>query len=230
MVVPRGDRSTKADAADRRQPASARKAQIVQAALRLVGELGLAGVGVARIAREIGITDAALYKHFRSREEILLAVHQQLSERVFAWLDSAQASNPVDRLREIGEVHAGRLSADVEYFNAPMFQYNSWICRDAVYEQVATGRQETRRWFMNLVEDGKAQGCIRSDIDTDLLVAEVLAWIWWEDLSYLQDREKEWAARTSAAMFAAILDRITVTGTKSTDVACSPVPPPSQAS
>jgi len=210
MVVGREELSAKPRATDRQPRGSSRKAQIVRAAMRLVGELGLAGVSVARIAQVVGITDAALYKHFRSREEILLAVHRQLSQRVFAWLKSAQAPNAVDRLREMGEGHAGHLSADVEYFNAPMFQYNSWICRDAVYDQVAKGREETRRWLMNLVEEGKAQGCIRSDIDTDLLVAEVLAWIWWEDLSYLQDREKEWAVGTSAAMFAAILDRISL--------------------
>ena len=37
----------------------------------------------------------------------------------------------------------------------------------------------------------KAQGSIRGDIDTDLIVAELFAWIWWEDLSYLEGLDTE---------------------------------------
>lgn len=194
----------------RRQPAAVRKAQIVRAAQRLIGQYGLAGVSMKLIAGAIGISDAALYRHFDSREDILIAAYQNLTKRVLAWLHSGQASDVIDRLREIGEAHAGLLSADVEYFNAPQFQYTSWTQRDRVYDQVLQRRVRVRRWFIDLVEEGKKQGCINRSIDTDLIVAELLAWIWWEDLSYLQDPEAKLASKTSAAMFAGILRRISV--------------------
>jgi len=186
----------------------ARKAEIVQATVRLVGEHGVAGVSLKRIAGAVGISDAALYRHFNSREEILIAAHAKLRKRVVAWLSSAQAPSAIDRLREIGEAHARHLSMDIQYFNAPMFQFSSWIAPDPVHEQVVKGRVGVRQWFTNLVEEGKEQGCIDRDIPTSLIVAEILARIWWEDLSYLQDLETEVATKTSAAMFAGILDRI----------------------
>lgn len=135
-----------------------------------------------------------------------------LTERVFAWLMSAQGPDAIGRLQEIGEAHSRLLSSDVEYFTAPMFQFNSWICRDGVYEHVVRRRRATRQWFTDLVHEGKAEGCMRSDIDTDVAVAEILAWVSWEDLSYLQDRNEAVASAVSAAVFAGIVERIGVRG------------------
>ncbi len=67
---------------------------------------------------------------------------------------------------------------------------------------------EMLRWYADLVEEGKAQGSIRADIETDLIVAELFAWIWWEDLSYLEGLDTEMTLKGSANMFARLLDRI----------------------
>ena len=97
---------------------------------------------------------------------------------------------------------------DIEGFNAPMFQFISWLPRDRVREHVVQRRIEMLQWYAELVEEGKAQGSIRADIDTDLIVGELFAWIWWEDLSYLEGLDTEATLRGSAAMFARLIDRI----------------------
>jgi hypothetical protein len=65
------------------------------------------------------------------------------------------------------------------------------------------------RWYADLVEEGKAQGSIRADIETDLIVSELFAWIWWEDLSYLEGLDTEVTLKGSANMFTRLLARIT---------------------
>jgi AcrR family transcriptional regulator len=191
-----------------RLPGVERRAQIVQATLRLVAEHGLAGASMSRIAEAVGISNAALYRHFASREDILIAAHDALIQRVFAWLNSSQAPNVIDRLREMGTSHARIFSKDIEGFNAPMFQFISWIPRDRVRDHVVRRRVEMLRWYADLIEEGKAQGSIRADIDTDLIVAELFAWIWWEDLSYLEGLDTNSTLKGSANMFARLLARI----------------------
>jgi AcrR family transcriptional regulator len=191
-----------------RLPGVERRAQIVQATLRLVAEHGLAGASMSRIAEAVGISNAALYRHFASREDILIAAHDALIQRVFAWLNSSQAPNVIDRLREMGTSHARIFSKDIEGFNAPMFQFISWIPRDRVRDHVVRRRVEMLRWYADLIEEGKAQGSIRADIDTDLIVAELFAWIWWEDLSYLEGLDTDSTLKGSANMFARLLARI----------------------
>ena len=173
-----------------------------------MAEHGLAGASMSRIAEAVGISNAALYRHFDSREDILIAAHDVLIDRVFAWLKSSQAPSVMDRLREMGDSHAAIFSKDIEGFNAPMFQFISWIPKDRVHDHVVERRMEMLRWYADLVEEGKAQGSIRADIETDLIVSELFAWIWWEDLSYLEGLDTEMTLKGSANMFARLSARI----------------------
>jgi AcrR family transcriptional regulator len=204
---PEGAVTTSPDGQGRR-PGSERRAQIVQETLRLIAEHGLAGASMSRIAEAVGISNAALYRHFDSREDILIAAHDVLIERVFSWLKSSRAPNVMDRLREMGDSHAAIFSKDIEGFNAPMFQFISWIPRDRVHDHVVQRRMEMLRWYADLVEEGKTQGTIRTDIETDLIVSELFAWIWWEDLSYLEGLDTEMTLKGSANMLARLLARI----------------------
>jgi TetR/AcrR family fatty acid metabolism transcriptional regulator len=191
-----------------RVPGVLRKAQIIEATLRLIAEHGLAGTSMSRIAEEVGISNAALYRHFASRDDIVIAAHNSLIARVFAWLTSSRAADVMDRLRELGRTHAEIFSKDIEGFNAPMFQFISWLPRDRVREHVVRRRIEMLRWYAELVDEGKAQGSIRRDIETELIVAELFAWIWWEDLSYLEGLDREATLAASADMFDRLLARI----------------------
>jgi hypothetical protein len=110
----------------------------------------------------------------------------------------------------MGESHARIFSKDIEGFNAPMFQFISWIPKDRVRDHVVRRRMEMLQWYADLIEEGKAQGSIRPDIETDLIVAELFAWIWWEDLSYLEGLDTEATLRGSANMFTRLLARISV--------------------
>jgi len=199
-----------------RLPGAARRAQIIEATLRLVAEHGLVGASMSRIADAVGISNAALYRHFDSREDILIGAHDALMDRIFAWLKSSEAPNVVDRLRWMGESHAPMFSRDIEGFNAPMFQFISWIPKDRVHDHVVKRRLEMIRWYADLVEEGKAQGSIRTDIETDLIVSELFAWIWWEDLSYLEGLDTETTLKGSANMFARLLTRISAGDVDST--------------
>jgi AcrR family transcriptional regulator len=164
---------------------------------------------MSRIAEAVGVSNAALYRHFDSREDILIAAHDSLIERVYGWLNSSQAPSVLDRLREMGTSHAAIFSKDIKGFNAPMFQFISWIPRDRVHDHVVRRRVEMLRWYAELVEEGKAQGSISADIETDLIVSELFAWIWWEDLSYLEGLDTDMTLRGSANMFNRLLARIT---------------------
>ncbi|CAN5801339.1 hypothetical protein BH10ACT1_BH10ACT1_11360 [soil metagenome] len=48
--------------------------EILAAASRLIGELGVGGTPMSRIAREVGLKQSSLYYYFRRKEEILAAL------------------------------------------------------------------------------------------------------------------------------------------------------------
>ena len=51
-----------------------RKVEIISAVLRLVDRVGVNGVTTKRISLEVGVAEGALYKHFRSKNEIFLRI------------------------------------------------------------------------------------------------------------------------------------------------------------
>ena len=89
------------------QTRNARRDQVVSAVLKLIGEHGMRGVTTAAVAREVGMSEANLYRHFKNKQEILsetiTRIGQELSNNVDTVVKSSAA--PIDRLKNIFLLH-----------------------------------------------------------------------------------------------------------------------------
>jgi AcrR family transcriptional regulator len=84
----------------RRRPAG-RKAMISAAARKLAADRGFAGVSLDDIAREVGVTPAALYRHFPGKEALAEAVLIEVVDRFTVIADAALAGDGgLERLTE----------------------------------------------------------------------------------------------------------------------------------
>jgi TetR/AcrR family transcriptional regulator len=75
--------------ASARLPTEERQALIVAAAIALAGRNSPAAITTGDIAREVGVTQGALFKHFPSREAIWLAVMEWVTQHLLARLENA---------------------------------------------------------------------------------------------------------------------------------------------
>ncbi|KJK21474.1 hypothetical protein UB46_27170 [Burkholderiaceae bacterium 16] len=64
--------------------------RILEIAARRFRERGFSGVGLAEIAREAGITPAAFYRHFASREAILAEAVHEAARSLDTWAAASQ--------------------------------------------------------------------------------------------------------------------------------------------
>jgi AcrR family transcriptional regulator len=76
-------------------PTTPAQSRIVDAALLLFGEHGISGTSLQMIADAIGVTKAAVYHQYNTKDEIVLAV----AEVVLAGLESAVAAAEAERSR-----------------------------------------------------------------------------------------------------------------------------------
>jgi len=81
--------------AAQRLPTEERQALIVAAAIELAGQTSPAAITTADIAREVGVTQGALFKHFATREAIWLAVMEWVTGQLLARLEGA-AQTPAE--------------------------------------------------------------------------------------------------------------------------------------
>ena len=79
--------------------AGQRRAQILQAATGLFIDQGYHGLSMRQIAEALGVTKAALYYHFKDKEELFLAVLTAYLEKLEAKLDQIQAQPGSNRER-----------------------------------------------------------------------------------------------------------------------------------
>ena len=61
-----------------------RREQIAEAALSLVADQGLRRLSVAAVARRVGLVPSGIYRHFKSKDEILAAVLDRIEARLLA--------------------------------------------------------------------------------------------------------------------------------------------------
>ncbi len=66
-----------------RKPADARRSEIARAALKVIAEQGLGRFTALAIAREVGLSDGALFRHFPTKEAIVAAAIDRVEEVLF---------------------------------------------------------------------------------------------------------------------------------------------------
>ena len=81
---------------------------LIQAALVLIAERGLAGFAVAELARAVGVSPAAPYRHFRDRDAVVAEVarrgFESLAEELTAAVEAVR-SNPVAAVERCAQAH-----------------------------------------------------------------------------------------------------------------------------
>jgi AcrR family transcriptional regulator len=81
-----------------RESTELRQTQIADAALKVIAESGLGRFTAAEIAKEVGISDGGLFRHFPNKEAIVMAAIERADELLFAQLPTDK--DPLMRLRE----------------------------------------------------------------------------------------------------------------------------------
>lgn len=155
-----------------RQPTEERRKQIAQAALKIIAERGLGKFTTSAIAREVGLTDGALFRHFQSKEEIVLAIIDYIEEKLFQGFPP-QGKDPLERL---GTLIRRRLD---------FLSENPFLVRLIFSEQLAqaSGEQGVRKvremqtrtiaFIRSSLEEAVKAGLIRDGLSVDDLTVIV---------------------------------------------------------
>lgn len=173
-----------------RKSQSERRQEIIEATLELLGEYGLEGTTVSRIAAAVGLTPGALYRHFESRAALLDAANKQASERSTDWLHTAHDPNVLCRLEALGASHNAWAKDNLSTIVRPFFLEVAVSDRPELADQLTLARIRLYPVLMDLAEEGKRQGSIRADVDSADVAWAMLGHIWIEDIAFLLGGEQ----------------------------------------
>jgi AcrR family transcriptional regulator len=88
-------------------PADQRRASIVASVVQLAASRNPAEISTTAIAEQLGLTQGALFKHFPSKDALLVAVIEWVDATINTRLDAAEApaADPLDALERIFMAH-----------------------------------------------------------------------------------------------------------------------------
>ncbi|MEW5734112.1 MAG: helix-turn-helix domain-containing protein [Thermodesulfobacteriota bacterium] len=136
--------------------------KILEAAARLFARFGFKKTSVDEIAVEAGIVKSTLYQHFRSKDDILLAVvvRQAREARALALAQVARIEDPLDRLRALAELGWDFLRERpllATMISDPAVPLSKVLRSDLV----ALAEGEMMGILQKIIEEGQALGRIR---------------------------------------------------------------------
>jgi AcrR family transcriptional regulator len=80
---------------------TAAQTRVLDAALKLIAERGVSGTSLQMIADELGVTKAAVYRQFKTKEEIVVAITERELGQLEDALEAAEAEENRLRAREV---------------------------------------------------------------------------------------------------------------------------------
>lgn len=149
-----------------RLSAEERQEEIIRAAVDLAGEQGVDGVTTQDMAKAVGVTQGAIFRHFPSKDMIWLAVIHWVRGRLMSVIDVAaeQGSDPLDALEKMFFAHLGF----VEKVPAiPKIIFTSQLLRKnpKIRELVRSILVDYEVKVTGLLAQAKAQRLVRPDLD-----------------------------------------------------------------
>jgi AcrR family transcriptional regulator len=158
------------------------RTRLLNTATRLFYADGLHAVGVDRVIAEAQVTRATLYRHFPSKDDLLVAYLGQVDEAIRGRTETAQASDagPDDAIRSIARSIADDirspgfhgcafLNATAEYpdpdhpVHRAVLKHREWFLSTMTELFAATGKPDPElaaRHFVMLRDGAMAAGCL----------------------------------------------------------------------
>ncbi|WP_019550920.1 TetR/AcrR family transcriptional regulator [Thermus scotoductus] len=156
---------------------TATRNRILEEAARLFTEKGYEATSVQDLAEALGLSKAALYHHFRSKEEVLYEISQQALEGLLLEGKKALAvSDPREALLRFMEGHA-RFFEENRPFFATMLQGLQSLSPEK-QGQIVTLRDQYEEILRTLLRRGMEKGVFRP-VDVALAGRAVLSLLNW---------------------------------------------------
>ena len=143
----------------------ARQEQIVEAALELIGAEGVYALSIVGIAERVGIVPSALYRHFKSKDDVLDGVLELLRKRLLSNVKNVRKQTPdaLQRLRLLLTKQARMLNENRAIPHVVFSDgiYTGHPDRKAKVAEIITTYLEQ---IQKIIEEGKQNGTIRQDV------------------------------------------------------------------
>ncbi len=149
---------------------TARQIEITEVALELINEKGIQGLTIKNLAKKIGITEPAIYRHYDSKIDILIAVldlFKQNTEQLFE-RELQNGNNAIDKIEHLFTQHFTTLSATPSLVSV-IFSEEIFRNEPVLIDKISEVIDKNDKILTTIIVNGQKSGEIRTDIEAKYL-------------------------------------------------------------
>jgi AcrR family transcriptional regulator len=154
-----------------------RRDQIMHAALKIIARRGVSGLTTAAIANEARMSEANLYRHFASKEDILAATIESVAGEIEKNFSGAfrKGTNPAAGLRAFFRLQLALMGGNS---GIPRFLFSEELHgAPRLREKLLSHLYRFAGRLEEMVRAGQSSGAIRSDLDARVVVMTFISMV-----------------------------------------------------
>jgi AcrR family transcriptional regulator len=157
---------------------SERQSQIAEAALRIIATKGSRRFTVDLLAKEVGLTGGALYRHFASMDEVVDAVVDRIGEILFEGFPP-EAADPIERLKLFFHRRARTILGNPHISRLLLSDHLAQASGAAQAKRLDEFKRRSQAFVVQCLRDASAEGTLAAGVSPDagaiVVIGSVLA-------------------------------------------------------
>lgn len=156
-----------------RRPTEERRGELTDAALRIIATRGISALTTRALAKEVGLTSGALFRHFRSLDALLDAVVERVELVLDGTFPPADLP-PLERLERFVDARSAAVGAQLGIMRLVLSEQFALSLPRGGSRRLASCVEKTKRFIGACIEEGQADGSIRADVGAAALTTIVI--------------------------------------------------------
>ncbi len=144
---------------------SKRQNEIITISLKLIAEKGIQGLTIKNLAKEIGVVESAIYRHFKNKFEILNTILETIKNNSIS--DNFDKNMNVLVQLEEGWKSQFKVFASFPALVSVIFSEDLFQNETSLLNKTKEIMQKSINELTSIIEHGQNKGEIRSDIKTE---------------------------------------------------------------
>ena len=151
-----------------------RQFEIIEAAGKILTSSGLSGLTIKNLAKEMKFTESAIYRHFTSKEEIIIAMLNYLADNIDERFSKATLSPDPE------ENFTALFGAQIKYFNSnqhfvvAVFSDGLMEESQRINESIFNIMKVKMKYLLPIIVDGQQKGVFTNVIPAEALMHIVM--------------------------------------------------------
>lgn len=157
----------------RRMNADQRRKQLLDSAAKCFAKFGYRGTTTAKIAAEAGISEPIIYRHFKTKRDLFMALIEKVADDVLAnWQHAtSQARSPLEKLQVLLFRNPATSEPRTRAVYQLLFHASTEVSDRKIRQAIRDHYERYVQALASVMKEAQDAGQIRSDVP-----AEWLAW------------------------------------------------------